>query len=110
MLNELVHDKTHVTELISYFLQQKNKIFIILAVLRRSVLRVARSITAAKRLDYTVPRKRRNGDSGLTGLGNQPHTSHTASDVANRNTNRLILIKQAVLILPAIQASSAVDF
>ena len=39
----------------------KNQIFIILALLRRSVLRVARPIAAAQRLGNSAPKKRRSG-------------------------------------------------
>ena len=40
----------------------QNQIFIILAVLRRSVLRVGCPISTAYRLDNTAPKKRRSGD------------------------------------------------
>ena len=46
----------------------KNLIFIILVVLRRSVLRVAGSISAAKRLGNTALKKRRSGGEPLATL------------------------------------------
>ena len=49
-------------------LKNKNKIFIILTVLRRSVLRVVGSIYAAKRMGNTAPKKRRSGGEPLVTL------------------------------------------
>ena len=46
----------------------KNQIFIILVVLRRSVLRVAGPIPAAKRLGNTAAKKCRNGSESLATL------------------------------------------
>ena len=47
---------------------EKNHIFIILAVLRRGVQRVTRTISAAERLDNTAPKKRRYGGEPLATL------------------------------------------
>ena len=38
-----------------------NQNFIIIAILRRSMQRVAKAISAAQRLDTTAPKKRRSG-------------------------------------------------
>ena len=42
-----------------------NQLFIIITVLRRSVQRVAKSISAAQRLNNTAPKKHRSGDEEL---------------------------------------------
>ena len=45
--------------------EYQNQIFVILAVLRRSMQRVTRPNTATTRLGYTAPKKRRSGGCQL---------------------------------------------
>ena len=46
----------------------QNQIFVIFVVLRRSVGRIAGPISAAQRLGYTAPKKRRSGGEPLATL------------------------------------------
>ena len=46
----------------------QNQIFIILAILRRSLKRVAGSISAVLRVGITVPKKRRSGGEPMSTL------------------------------------------